>query len=88
VKTYTTITDLTNALSESLGIDWSATEAAIRTHSALFSDYGQIPAREIAALGRAVYESVTGAPYPTDWALRDGELIDEEQYAERQNNHR
>ena len=78
MKTYTTITDLTNALSESLDLDWDATLAAIRQHSALFRNYGPIPHREIAALSRAVFETVTGAEYPTDWAIRDSEIIDEE----------
>ena len=75
MKTYTTIRDISNALAQSLGLQLDETEAAIRIHGALFSGYGLIPNREIAALSRAVFETVTGAEYPESWATEDRERI-------------
>ena len=79
MRNYATITDLTDALSDSLDLNRDETERAIRVHSALFSNYGQIPAREIAALSRAVFETVTGAEYPADWTVSDRARIAEEE---------
>ena len=79
MQNFATIRDLANALSHSLDLDLDETRAAVDTHANLFSAFGQIPHREIAALSRAVFETVTGTEYPTDWAIRDREIIDEEE---------
>jgi hypothetical protein len=66
-RTYTTITDLADYLAEGLDLDRTAVTEAIRDNHHTFSNYGHIPASELAALSAAVWTSVTGLEYPAEW---------------------
>ena len=70
-RTYTTITDLAQWLKETpdlAGFDTEVVVDAIGEHSNLFSNFGRIPAAELAALHEAVYTTLTGVAYPAEWA--------------------
>ena len=89
MKRFTTIANLRDYLSDKLfdrGSYWSTDEgcpdnlnaeieAAIRANHDTFNNYGNISERELAALSRAVFQSVTGygADYP--FAQDDAERI-------------
>lgn len=78
MRTLTTITDLAAHLADAMDLEREQVEDAIRENHRLFSEYGHIPAAELAALSAAVWTSVTGLDYPTDWAQQDADTIAEE----------
>ena len=66
-RTFATITDLAQHLAGAMDLEQEAVTEAIREHSALFGTFGRIPAGELEALSAAVWTSVTGLPYPSEW---------------------
>lgn len=77
-RTFTTITDLAAELAEGLDLDRTAVADAIGENHHTFTNFGRIPAAELAALSAAVWTHITGLEYPEDWAQHWAELAQEE----------
>ena len=77
-KTFPTITNLAAYLADTLDLDREQVADSIGDYSHLVGNWGRIPAAELAALSAAVWTSVTGLDYPTDWAQQDADTIAEE----------
>jgi len=78
MPTFTTITDLSEALADTMQLDVAAVRWALWAHRALWGRYEDITPVQYAALSAAVWADVTGEPYPGEWTDADHERIQQE----------
>ena len=71
MRTYGSISDLADELSEQMVLDRQAVLDAIRVNRHCYLRYEDITVAQHSALSQAVYWTVTGDPYPWTWQKID-----------------